>query len=113
MKEFLRSVDEQYLETVDRVLTYGKEKTDPQKVGNLMVPGLHMRFDLSEGQFPLITVRSLKSSWRAMVGELLWFISGSSNVTDLQKQNIHIWDQWAEATEKDLGYPSGELGPVY
>ncbi len=107
------SAEHQYLQLIDKVLTKGKEKTDPQGVGNLSIPGYTMQFDLSDGKFPLITVRDMKGSWKAMVGELLWFISGSTNVADLHKQGVKLWDQWAEASEKEMSYPPGELGPIY
>lgn len=103
----------EYLNLVETVLTKGKEKTDAQKVGNISYPGPQMRFDLSEGYFPLITVRDLRKSWKAIVGELLWFISGSTDVADLHKHGIKIWDQWADAIEKEMGFPKGELGPIY
>lgn len=103
----------EYLTLVDEVLTRGKEKTDPQKVGNISIAGHTMTFDLSDGQFPLVTVRDMSGSWRAIVGELLWYIRGSTNVQDLQAEGIHIWDQWAEVTQKEYGYQQGELGPIY
>jgi len=102
----------EYLELVENVLTKGREKGDPQGVGHTSVPGYKMEFDLSGGRFPLITTRDMSGSWNAMVGELLWFISGSTNVADLNKNGIHLWDAWAEAS-KDMGYKEGELGPIY
>ena len=103
----------QYLDLVERVLTTGKKKTDPQKIGNLAVLGHQMRFRPAE-EFPLITVRSLKGSWKAIVYEFLWFLSGSSRVEDLHKNNVHLWDIWAdEKTCKPLGLETGDLGPIY
>ncbi len=103
----------QYLDLVERVLTTGKKKSDPQKIGNLAVLGHEMRFRPAE-EFPLITVRSLKGSWKAIVHELLWFLSGSSRVEDLHKYNVHLWDVWAnEETCKPLGLETGDLGPIY
>jgi thymidylate synthase len=104
---------QQYLDLVKHVLENGKKKTDPQKVGNLSVCGYQMRFNLADG-FPLITTRSMQGSWKAMVYELLWFLSGSTNVADLQKNGVHLWDIWGtEEICKPLGLPTGELGPIY
>lgn len=64
--------------------------------------GLQLKFDLKSG-FPLLTTKRIP--WRLIVHELLWFISGSTNVKDLQKHGVHIWDAWANS--------EGELGPVY
>ena len=101
----------QYLELVQHVLTNGQKKTDPQKVGNLAVCGYQLRFNLDEG-FPLITTRSMKGSWKAMVYELLWFLSGSTKVEDLNKN--HLWDIWATPEIcKSLGLEPGDLGPIY
>ena len=104
---------QQYLDLVRHVLEKGQKKTDPQKVGNLAVCGYQMRFDMADG-FPFITSRSLKGSWKSMVYELLWFLSGSTNIADLNKNDVHFWDMWAtpEISGK-MGYPPGELGPIY
>lgn len=103
----------QYIELLKYILKHGEEKTDPQKVGNFAVCGYQMRFDLNDG-FPLITTRSMKGAWRAMVYELLWILSGSTNVKDLNKNDVHIWDIWATPEIcKPLGLKTGELGPVY
>ena len=103
----------QYLDLVDYVLKNGAQKTDPQKVGNIAVCGYQMRFDLADG-FPLITTRSMKGSWKAMVHELLWILSGSTRIADLNKNNVHLWDMWATPEIcAPLGLEAGDLGPVY
>lgn len=103
----------QYLDLVKHVLEYGQQKTDPQKVGNIAVCGYQMRFNLNDG-FPLITTRSMKGSFKAMVYELLWFLSGSTKIADLNKNGVHIWDQWATPEIcASLGLEPGDLGPVY
>ncbi|MBI2013354.1 MAG: thymidylate synthase [Candidatus Colwellbacteria bacterium] len=103
----------QYLDLVEHVLKNGTKKTDPQGVGNIGVCGYQMRFNLDDG-FPLITTRSMKGSWKAMVYELLWFLSGSTKVADLNKHGVKLWDIWATPEIcKQMGLPPGELGPIY
>jgi thymidylate synthase len=103
----------QYIDLVKHVLAHGQQKTDPQKVGNIATCGNQMRFDLNNG-FPLITTRSMKGSWKAMRAELLWFLSGSTRIQDLHKDNVHMWDIWATKDICDqMGLAEGDLGPVY
>ena len=72
-----------------------------------------MRFNLDDG-FPLITTRSMKGSWKAMVYELLWFLSGSTKIEDLNKNGVHLWDIWATPEIcGPLGLETGDLGPIY
>lgn len=103
----------QYLELVEHVLKNGQRKTDPQKVGNIAVCGYQMRFNLDAG-FPLLTTRSMKGSWKAMIYELLWFLSGSTKTSDLNKDGVHLWDIWATPEIcGPLGLAPGDLGPIY
>ncbi len=82
-------------------------------MGNIGICGYQMRFNLEEG-FPLITTRDLRGSWKAMVYELLWFISGSTKISDLNKHDVKLWDIWATPKIcKDLGLEPGDLGPIY
>lgn len=103
----------QYLDLVKHVLATGQKKTDPQKVGNIAVCGYQMRFNVQDG-FPLLTTRSMQGSWKAMVHELLWILSGSTKVADLNKNGVKLWDIWAtEDICKPLGLETGDLGPIY
>lgn len=103
----------QYLDLLRHVLENGERKTDPQGVGNIAVCGYQMRFNMKDG-FPLITTRSLKGSWKAIIHELLWFLSGSTKIEALNKYGVRLWDQWAtpEICEK-MNLPVGDLGPIY
>lgn len=102
-----------YLDLIQNILENGEERIDRTGVGTFSLFGTRLEFDLSKG-FPLLTTR--KMAWKSILRELLWFISGSTDVTVLQKQNVHIWDgnTSKEFMEKNgLHLPAGSVGAGY
>ena len=91
-----------YLDLMRHVMTEGHDKSDRTGTGTRSVFGYQMRFDLSEG-FPLLTTKKLHL--RSIIHELLWFLTGDTNIKYLKDNQVSIWDEWADE--------NGELGPVY
>lgn len=92
----------QYLDLMRRVRTQGTPKADRTGTSTLSVFGHQMRLDLRQG-FPLVTTKHCH--FRSIIHELLWFLNGDTNIAYLQKNNVFIWDEWADE--------NGDLGPVY
>ena len=98
----MNNADRQYLQLLEHVLLHGEKRDDRTGVGTYSLFGAQLRFDLQEG-FPLLTTK--KVHWKSVVGELLWFLRGDTNLRWLHAHRITIWDEWADE--------SGELGPIY
>ncbi|KEZ17220.1 Thymidylate synthase [Sphingobium yanoikuyae] len=121
----------QYLDLMRRILENGDERIDRTGVGTRSVFGATARFDLSDGTVPIITTKRVY--WKTSTKEMLWFLTGGTNIQALLRENVRIWTDWPLATYRretgeDIDQESferriveddefaarwGELGPVY
>lgn len=120
----------QYLDLLQKILAEGSDRMDRTGVGTRAIFGAQMRFDLSQG-FPLLTTKRVY--WKTAFKEILWMLSGGTNIKPLIQQNVHIWSDWphkkfCDATGSDVSMEAfehmilddddfaakwGDLGPVY
>lgn len=127
----MRHPEYQYLDLLEQILEQGDERLDRTGVGTRSLFGAMLRFDLSEGRAPILTTKRV--FWKTAVKEMLWFLTGGTNIRPLLRENVRIWTDWPlaayrretgeeisqEAFERriveDEGFAArwGELGPVY
>jgi thymidylate synthase len=127
----MRHAEHQYLDLMDQILTTGDERMDRTGVGTRSVFGACVRFNLADGCVPILTTKRV--FWKPAVREMLWFLTGGTNIQDLLRQKVTIWTDWPLATYRattgdtisqqdfeariveDDAFAAkwGELGPVY
>ncbi|NOR29983.1 MAG: thymidylate synthase [Sulfitobacter sp.] len=127
----MRHPEHQYLDLLSQVLEKGDERIDRTGVGTRSIFGAMVRFDLSDGTVPILTTKRVY--WKTAVKEMLWFLTGGTNIQPLLRENVRIWSDWPLAayrreTGEDISQPDfeqriieddafaarwGELGPVY
>lgn len=87
-----RHPEYQYLDLLEHLLEKGDRRVDRTGVGTLSTFGTMMRFDLSDGTFPVFTTKRVY--WKTAVKEMLWFLTGQTNIQSLLQQNVRIWTDW-------------------
>ena len=123
--------EQPYLDLLAQVLATGDERIDRTGVGTRSLFGAMLRFDLSDGTVPILTTKRVY--WKTAIKEMLWFLTGGTNIQPLLRENVRIWTDWPLAayrreTGEDIGQEAfedriladdafaarwGELGPVY
>ncbi|WP_373489563.1 thymidylate synthase [Blastomonas sp.] len=126
-----RHFEWQYLDLMQQIWTQGHERSDRTGVGTRSVFGASMRFDLAGDAIPLLTTKRIY--WKAAAREMLWFLTGDTNIRPLVAQGVHIWTDWPldayrRASGEDIDRDAfeaqiiadegfalrwGDLGPVY
>ena len=126
-----RHPEYQYLDLIEHILEHGDRRIDRTGVGTLSVFGAMMRFDLSDGTFPVFTTKRVY--WKTAVKEMLWFLTGQTNIQSLLKENVKIWTDWPldkyrKSTGEQISQEAfearilsddafaaawGDLGPIY
>ncbi|WP_449410169.1 thymidylate synthase [Methylobacterium komagatae] len=127
----MRHPEHQYLDLLAQVLDHGDERLDRTGVGTRSIFGAMVRFNLSDGSVPILTTKRVY--WKTAVKEMLWFLTGGTNLQPLLRENVRIWTDWPLATyrretgediaqeeferriveDDDFARRWGELGPVY
>jgi thymidylate synthase len=127
----MRLPEHQYLDLMAHILDHGDPRVDRTGVGTRSVFGASMRFDLSDGTVPILTTKRV--FWKLAVKEMLWFLTGGTNIQPLLRENVRIWSDWPLAAynaQADVALSQeefetrvlqddafaakwGELGPVY
>lgn len=123
--------EQQYLDLMSHLLSSGDERMDRTGVGTRSLFGASLRFNLADGTVPILTTKRV--FWKLPVREMLWFLTGDTNIQPLLRQNVDIWTDWPLAKyreqtgeaisqkafeariveDDDFAARWGELGPVY
>ena len=124
-------IEQQYLDLIRHIWAHGSERIDRTGIGTRSVVGAVLRYDLAEGAMPLVTTKRVY--WKTATRELLWFLTGSTNIRPLVLQGVKIWNEWPHARyvretgeaialedfvariaeDADFAERWGDLGPVY
>lgn len=127
----MRHPEHQYLDLMGQVLNHGDERVDRTGVGTRSIFGAMLRFNLTDGSVPILTTKRVY--WKTAVKEMIWFLTGGTNIQPLLRENVRIWSDWPLAsyrrdTGEDISQEDfeqrimdddtfaaqwGELGPVY
>ena len=127
----MRHPEYQYLDLLTQVLERGDERVDRTGVGTRSIFGAMIRFDLSDGTVPILTTKRVY--WKTAVKEMIWFLTGGTNLQPLLRENVRIWTDWPLASyrretgdeisqvdfeqrimdDDTFAAQWGELGPVY
>jgi thymidylate synthase len=102
----MNTLDKKYQDLLQDILDNGIHKSDRTGTGTISVFGRQIRHNMKQG-FPALTTKKL--AWKQVVSELLWFLTGQTNIAFLHKHNNHIWDGDYEKS----GRTDGDLGPIY